>query len=472
MLAILPIPIIIIAIVVIVLLVGLINQYRRVAPNEIMVISGGGIAPDPATGSKTKIVSGGGTFVIPILQEYTYISQKPFTVQSSVKNVPTTNQVPINVGTLATIRIGQSDAMRKTAAQRILGTQPEQLIHDLSDILGNQVRAIIAQLTPEEANTDRLKFQENVINLVEPLLAEFGLELVTLSIESVSDENQYFDNLASIEIANNESRSRINLAQADKEARIKEADAQQLANRAEKEAQQKNAEVEKETAIKQAEYTREQQVAVIEAQRQQQIANIEAQRQQELAKAEADKVVAEKNVETAKVEQAQKVVEAETVAKTQLIAQNQEADAKAYAIKADAEAQADKVRKNGEAEAESIRQIGLAKAESQEKLAKTFETQGAQMIIMQELVKVLPDIAAKLAEPLSNIDNMTVYDGVKGITGAGVGQMPVMFDFIKQSTGMDLSEMAQKRAEGTLTVQEVGKAKEIAEVISETTEDK
>lgn len=69
--------IITIAIVAVVLLILIIflAQYKRVAPNEIMVISGGGIQPDPVTGSKTKIVSGGGTFVIPVLQEYTYISQ-------------------------------------------------------------------------------------------------------------------------------------------------------------------------------------------------------------------------------------------------------------------------------------------------------------------------------------------------------------------------------------------------------------
>ena len=93
-------------------------------------------------------------------------------------------------------------------------------------------------------------------------------------------------------------------------------------------------------------------------------------------------------------------MEAETVAQVKLIAELKEADAKAYAVTAEAQAEAERIRKSGEAEAESIRQIGLAKAESQEKLAKAFESNG-QMIIMQELVKVLPDIAAKLAEPLS-----------------------------------------------------------------------
>lgn len=454
-----------IAAVVLLLLIIFLAQYKRVAPNEIMVISGGGIQPDPVTGSKTKIVSGGGTFVIPVLQEYTYISQKPFTVASTVTKVPTVNQVPINVKTLATIRIGQSDAMRRTAAQRILGTDLDALVIDLSDVLGNQVRSIIGQLTPEEANTDRTKFQENVVNLVEPLLVEFGLELITLSVESVSDDSGYYNNLAIIEIKNNESRSRIQKAEADKNARSKEAESQQIAIKAEKESEQKIAEVEKDTQIKTAQYDREKQIAIIEAQREQELQNIEARRQQELAKADADKLVAERNVETAKVEQAQKKVEAETVAQVKLIAEQKEADAKAYAVTAEAQAEADRIRKSGEAEAESIRQIGLAKAESQEKLAKAFESNG-QMIIMQELVKVLPDIAAKLAEPLSQIQNMTVYDGVESISGASASQLPGLFDFIKSSTGMDLANMMEQRAAGTLTVQETGKLAKVAEHVS------
>lgn len=118
------------------------------------------------------------------------------------------------------------------------------------------MRSIIGQLTPEEANTDRTKFQENVVNLVEPLLAEFGLELITLSVESVSDDSGYYNNLAIIEIKNNESRSRIQKAEADKNARSKEAESQQIAIKAEKESEQKIAEVEKDTQIKTAQYDR------------------------------------------------------------------------------------------------------------------------------------------------------------------------------------------------------------------------
>lgn len=88
------------------------------------------------------------------------------------------------------------------------------------------------------------------------------------------------------------------------------------------------------------------------------------------------------------------------------------------------------------------------------------------MIIMQELVKVLPDIAAKLAEPLSQIQNMTVYDGVESISGASASQLPGLFDFIKSSTGMDLANMMEQRAAGTLTVQETGKLAKVVEQVN------
>jgi len=103
-----------------------------------------------------------------------------------------------------------------------------------------------------------------------------------------------------------------------------------------------------------------------------------------------------------------------------------EADAIQYKIEAEARANAeqkrlegmaiaDAERAKGTAEAEVIRLRGLAEAEAKEKLAEAFEKFG-QAAVLDIIVKMLPEMAANIAEPLRSIDKLTVVD-----TGNGEG---------------------------------------------------
>lgn len=105
-----------------------------------------------------------------------------------------------------------------------------------------------------------------------------------------------------------------------------------------------------------------------------------------------------------------------------------EADALQYSIEAEAKAMAeqkrldglavaDADRAKGTAEADVIRLRGLAEAEAKEKLAEAFEKFG-EAAILDIIVKMLPELAGKVAEPIKGIDKLTVVD-----TGNGEGAM-------------------------------------------------
>ena len=68
--------------------------------------------------------------------------------------------------------------------------------------------------------------------------------------------------------------------------------------------------------------------------------------------------------------------------------------------------------------------------------------------IAEMMIKVLPDIAAKVAEPLTQIDKITIIGGAEGGSG-GVeqvaGNVPVVmakvFESMKEATGIDMASI-------------------------------
>ena len=152
-----------------------------------------------------------------------------------------------------------------------------------------------------------------------------------------------------------------------------------------------------------------------------------------------------------------------------------EADALQYRIEAEAKANAeqkrlegmaiaDAERAKGTAEAEVIRLRGLAEAEAKQKLAEAFEKFG-EAAVLDIIVKMLPELASRIAEPLNSIDNLTVVD-----TGNGAGAtrlsnyvtslMATAPDMVKSVSGIDLTEMIKyltQKSTNTALLQETEK---------------
>ena len=84
------------------------------------------------------------------------------------------------------------------------------------------------------------------------------------------------------------------------------------------------------------------------------------------------------------------------------------AKAQAEAAKYSAEQEAEGIRAKGLAEAEAVRAKALAEAEGLDKKAVAMQKM-QEAAILQMYFEKLPDIAKAVAEPLSNIDSITMY---------------------------------------------------------------
>ena len=157
-------------------------------------------------------------------------------------------------------------------------------------------------------------------------------------------------------------------------------------------------------------------------------------------KADADRYSIEQAAEASK---AQQMREADAT-KYQIEA---EAQAKATQLKLDGEATAEAERAKGTAAADVIRLKGLAEAEAKVKLAEAFEKYG-QAAVLDIVVKMLPELAGKVAEPLKNIDKLTILDAGNGEGDGAVrvskyvtSLMATAPDMLKNVSGLDLEAM-------------------------------
>ena len=465
--------------IILVVVMVIVAGYVKAPPDRAYIISG--IRKTP------RILIGRAGVKIPFFErvDKLYLGQMTVDIKTE-QSVPTNDFINVNVDAVAKVRIGTNSEAISLAAKNFLNKNPEQITLDLQDSLQGNMREIIGTLALKTINTDRDSFSDQVMEKASRDMNKLGIEILSCNIQNVTDENGLINDLGMDNTAKIKKDAAIAKAQADRDVAIAKAEADKAANDARVLAQTEIAEKNNALAIKQAELKREADTASavadaayeIQQQEQQksiQTATVNAQiakaereaelkqkevivKQQELAaeiekKADADKYQAEKRAE-AELVQRQKKAEAAKyeqereadAKKAQAEAQKFAAEQEAAGIKAKYDAEAAGIAAKGRAEAEAIKAKGLAEAEAMEKKAEAYKKyNGAAMAEM--MIKIMPQMAAEIAKPLSQIDKINIYgtsDGSNGATQIS-GNMPIVmkqvFDTMSEATGVDFTEI-------------------------------
>lgn len=423
-----------------------IRFYKRVPSNKILVIYG-----KVGDGQKAKIIQGGGSFVIPFIQDYAWLSLDPLAIELDIRGALSNENIRVNIPATFMVGVSRTEQDVQNAAQRLLSLDTEQIKAVANDIILGQLRAVIATMKLEEINQNRDKFLKEIEEKVDSELRKVGLEIINVNIREVTDEAGYLvslgkkaaaeaSNKAKRETAEQEKLGEIGVAQNNREKEITvaqqtaeaasgkaQADANQRtqvakfdsdAVQGENEAKAKVADSEATLAVKQAEATRKGEVAKAEAE----TAVLRALKEQEVAKLEKE-TLAEQEVAKKRIE-----VEAHGLAEQVRIKANAEADA---------------ILAKAKAEAEGIRQILNAKAEGYEKLMKAAQGQTTALLMLEKL----PELVGKQVEAIKGIkiDKITVVDSPNGNGEGGVphlvrglvNALPGLHEFAK-NTGLEL----------------------------------
>ena len=468
-----------VVVVLIIVIIVFLSGIKVAKPDEAIIVTSrqkrAKQDPDGEGNAGQRVVFGSRVFVKPIVEAHFKLSlrSRQLNVQATAQ---TRDAITIKVNAVAVVKVGGSESMVRAAAQRFLNQQ-DQIESSTEEVLSGSVRSIVGQLTVTEIITNRSALQGQVLEAVRDSLDVQGLQIDTLQIKEIDDDNGYIRDLGRAEAARVKQVAEIAESvsrQASEEARIA---AEQAVAESQRKLDLRNAEILKETdkaraeadsarplaeAIAQQEVVAQQEItagkrvglrkqeldAEVKA-----VADAEAYAVSKKAEAAATASVAEANADRDARRASAEAIEAEGLAERNRRRSAAEAvEAEGVAEKNRRIAAAEALRAEGEAEAESIRVRGNAEAESARSQADALNERAIDLL-RQQIIAQLPEIVRAASEPLSAIANLTILssDGTSGTDALGksvASQLATSTQIIKDLVGIDISEIVTGRATG------------------------
>ena len=410
------------AIIAILIILAFIKANLRIChPNEILVFSGKKRKLKDGTVVGYRYIKGGRGLKIPIVESVTRLPLNTIPIELELSGALTNGVIPVNIQAMANVKIaGSEEDGLNNALERFLGRNVTDISQIAKETLEGSLRGVLATLTPEEANSQRLQFAEKVTAEARSDLKNLGLVLDTFKIQDLSDSEGYLDAIG-----------RKKNAEVRRDATIAEANA-------EAEARQVAAEAKKRGSVAES----ESEMNIVEANNKLQVLRAE--------------LAAETNRAEAKAQVARAIAEVEEQQK--LEARRVEMNKSKYQAEVVVPAEAHKEAKVLEAvgEAASIVEDGKATAEAVRLMREQWEKEDTrELFLIQQLPDILDKVTSVIADNLS-IDKVTVLDSgngngmptyVKGVTGSVVA----IIEQIKNATGLDIPEILRAKSRPELT---------------------
>ncbi len=438
--------IVVIVLVIFIMMVMVLSRYTKVGPNQVLIVSGRKHRMMGADGALStrgfRIVKGGGTFVMPVVEKVDLLSLELLTIDVQTPEVYTSKGVPVKVDGVAQIKVKGDDISIATAAEQFLSKATDEIKNIATQTLEGHLRAILGTMTVEDIYQNRDAFASKVQEVAAGDMANMGLSIVSFTIRDIRDAQGYLEALGKPRIAQVKRDAQIAQAEADRDAMIRSAQATQAGQEAKFIADSKIAEAQRDYQSNVAQYqaavnqkkaeadlaydlqkfktgqlvkAEEVQVNIVEKQKQ-----IELQQQEILRKQRELEAMVQKPADAERYR-------VETLANAKKFQLETEATGAAAATKATGFAAADVAKATGIAEAEANKARGLAEAaiieaqgaataEAMMRKAESFK-QYNQAAVIEMLVRILPDVAGKISEPLAKTEKIVIINSGNGVGG-------------------------------------------------------
>ena len=408
---------IILAVIVVGVIIGL--GYFKAPPDVAYIISG--LRKNP------RIIIGKSGLRVPFLERIDKLSLKAMQIDVKTKtSIPTCDFINIKVDATAIVKIGQTPELIEAAAQNFLNAKHDEIMNKVNDLLEGNLREIVGTLGLVQMINDRKEFSMRVQENSVPDLAKLGLELITFNVQNFSDDNDVITNLGIDNVEQIRKDAMIAKSNAQREIAIAEAQNAKESNEARVKAAEEMAARNNDLAIRQAQLKQEADTkqaqadaaAGIEAENQRKLRDVAAT-EANIAKAEREADLKQKQIQLKEYEldalvrrqaDADKYA-ADQQAAADLIRRQKEAEAKAYETEQAAKAMRAKAEAEkfaAEQKAAGIAAVGEAETLAIEKKAEAQKKFG-EASVLEMYFKALPEVVKNAAEPLNNVDKITVY---------------------------------------------------------------
>lgn len=426
------------------------HNYIKSPPDQVAIFTGRG---------EMKVVRGGARFKVPGLERVDYMPLRPFEVRIALNNARSIDGVPVELQAVGLVRIGTTDEMTRTAAQRFLTANMAELENQINEILAGSLRGIAATMTVEHLNSNREALARGVVEEAGGDLARIGMEVDILKIAGIEDRNGYLESLGQKRIAEVKRDADIGKAEAERDSLIRSADARRAGEIAQTQA---------ETAIAEAQQSRDVRVAQLRAQTEAE--NAEADQAGPLAKARAEKNVgiALEEAEAARIEarteverkrraQAEAALEADVIAPAEAGRQAAitraegerksailTAEARAESIRLEGESQA-AARKSAAAALEAELRADAAGKQAQAEAFNQYNANAARLLLVPQVLATIEGAVASQSEATAAIDSINIIgggqnDATGGLLGLSAQSIASVVAALR-AQGIDLSKL-------------------------------
>ncbi|HUG00222.1 MAG TPA: SPFH domain-containing protein [Longimicrobiales bacterium] len=390
-----------------------------VPPNTAAIITGRRRRIESGDAVGYRVVVGGRTLRVPIVESVDWMPLDTIPLEIGVTNAFSKGGIPLAVQAVANVKVAsQPDSVFNNAVERLLGKPMVEIEGLARETLAANLRGVLATLTPEEVNEDRLRFAQELTEEAHQDLQKLGLQLDTLKIQNVSDDVGYLEAIGRVRTADIIKQAEVAEAEREAETMQRQATAREAAKTAEARADIAIAEAQNALRVRNAELMREAEIA------------------ERVAKADAERaeVEAQQELENQRIELQRRRLRADVV---------EPAEAARAAAIAKAQADASPILESGRAQAEALRLL-------YEEVTKAGPDGFA--VLLAEKLPALLETTVEAVRGIS-IDKIVVLDDGSG-TGVGnaanqrVGAALRTLEGLGSSLGIDISEILKRSVGG------------------------
>lgn len=377
-------------------------------PNEVLIFSGRRHKLADGASRGFRLIFGGRGWRVPLVESVDRMRLNVMEIPISIRNAYSKGGVPMNVDAIANVKISSDPTRIGNAIERFLGQGVNEIGRVARETLEGHLRGVLATLTPEEVNEDRLKFADSLTRESEDDFRKLGLQLDTLKIQNVTDEQNYLNSIGRGAIANVIRTAEIAESDAKREAEEAEAGETARANVTEANVDAEIAQMNNELRRMKAELE----------------AKVKSEEERTLAAARQARAVAEQRLQQVRTELEEIRLQADEVLP---------AEADLVRLEYVARGNAASIREQGRAVSAALDQLHAAWAAAGDNAMSIY--------LIEEIEKILGQVTDGVGKV--KVKNIRMIDGGSGeVLSNYVNAYPQMvgalFDAIAATTGIDI----------------------------------
>lgn len=393
------------------------GNIQTVGPNEALIVSGGCCRP-----SRKQIIVGGWCWSTWMLTNIQRISLQIMTLNPKCENVQSCHGVPVTVTGVVHCKIMSTPEFLPLAAEQFLGKSVDHIKSVILHTVEGHMRAVIGTQTVEDICKKRQELASMIREATTKDLSRMGIDIMSLTIKEIKDGVEYLSSAGKRSTALVKRDAAVSAAKAENEAANVEADC---------EAEKQERELKKKGSLALLEHKMEvARAPMIESLGQ---IKAEATKAYDLQLATMQKDIRTLEMEVKDLEfqgfidiktkeneirLTQLEMDIDLPTKSEVYELEKQTQANTMKINCEIEAEEFKIKHEGEAQAQATKVEGLAEAKGLKVVAEARQ-QFNEAAVLFEVLKVLPDIAAEIASPLTKFEEIVlISDGSRNRDGS------------------------------------------------------